>query len=238
MKIARKAYRYIKLDHNPLTHQIPFWLAIIIPLVAFLFLGTFAWIDSSPRFDHIGFNNFLERSKLPIAILALSIPLTVLVTAIHRSIQTAKQIDETETKNKADLYYLHKKFFLEQTKEIETFEYPHKLYAIIYSASTSHNNDLRISDYFENLISTTIEKINKELTTNSNIFDKIRSFHTINAEFYKSLSIINQDKEDPKVLFPKLIKIIKQLMDLTNIAHPLEIEKIENELPRFLQNFR
>lgn len=96
---------------NPkrLTRQYLFWAAIIIPFSFFITTGIISWYDKSLRLDSNGFDNFLSISKLPLALLSLSLPLGIIVNNIHRTIQTEKQIEEAERKNKIDAFYAHRK---------------------------------------------------------------------------------------------------------------------------------
>ncbi|PHH09366.1 hypothetical protein CRX48_12950 [Morganella morganii] len=48
------------------------------------------------------------------------------MVSAHRSIQTTKQIEVTEEKNRADLYYSKRKFIIEQLEDL-TFYFPHKI---------------------------------------------------------------------------------------------------------------
>ena len=104
-------YKKKAFEMNPkrLTRQYLFWAAIIIPFSFFITTGIISWHDKSLRLDSTGFDNFLSISKLPLALLSLSLPLGVIVNNIHRTIQTEKQIEEAERKNKADAFYAHRK---------------------------------------------------------------------------------------------------------------------------------
>ncbi|EEN9676454.1 hypothetical protein G4023_002311, partial [Salmonella enterica subsp. enterica serovar Paratyphi A] len=94
-----------KMNAEPLTHQPLFKAALTIPIISFFLLGFVAWNGHDFQIDTEGFNNFLNISKLPLAVLSLSIPLGVVVNNIHRTIQTDKQIKEAEKKNKVDFFY-------------------------------------------------------------------------------------------------------------------------------------
>lgn len=66
------------------------------------------------KLDAGEYNNFLEINKFSLGLMALSPILGAFVVSAHRSIQTEKQIEETEKKNKVDVYYANKKFIFEQ----------------------------------------------------------------------------------------------------------------------------
>lgn len=160
-----KANNAFNMNTRPLTEQRLFWSAIRIPLIAFLWFGIFAWKGTSLLMSSEGFDNFLNISKLPLACLSLSLPLGVIVNNIHRTIQTNKQIEETEKKNKNDIYYSHIKFIVDNLnaislKEIKieqphgdyffdlSFEKPFKLYKALFQKSSAIDNDFTISDNF------------------------------------------------------------------------------------------
>ncbi|WP_298015537.1 hypothetical protein [uncultured Castellaniella sp.] len=90
------------MDHASLIEQPLFWVAICWPLGSFLFFGSFVWLEKTIQLNEQGYQNFIASSKLPITMLAMSVPLTALVASIHRSIQTAKQIEFVESKIKED----------------------------------------------------------------------------------------------------------------------------------------
>lgn len=110
--------KYFKFDHEQLLRQNPFWIAILVPFFSFLYFGLLAWVGHSPQFDSKGMGNFLEISKLPLLILSLTLPLGALTANIHRTFQTKKQIDLSESKNLSDMYYAHNKSYVENFAKI------------------------------------------------------------------------------------------------------------------------
>ncbi|HFG9608431.1 TPA: hypothetical protein ACIUCP_004776, partial [Salmonella enterica subsp. enterica serovar Typhimurium] len=80
--------------------------------------GIICWYGHTLRIDSTGFNNFLSISKLPLALLSLSLPFGVVVNNVHRTIQTDKQIKEAERKNKADSFYSHRKNTIEMFENL------------------------------------------------------------------------------------------------------------------------
>lgn len=123
--------KWYKLDHHPLNKQWLFWLAIGVPAAISLILMT-VWFkypfDPSPS----GYTYFFENSKLPFGILAAGVAAAAFVASIHRSIQTAKQIEEAQVKNTADLYYAHLKFFIEQLEGNRLVLTPIQLHRRLY----------------------------------------------------------------------------------------------------------
>lgn len=144
------------MDEKPLTRQYLFKQSIRIPLLSSLYFGVFSWLGHSPQFDSDGFNNFIAISKLPIALLSLSIPFVAVVANIHRTVQTNRQIEEAKQKNLSDSHYSHLKFVTDYftnlpsklvsrkrnygTKEANyKINYPIHLYRYIFNDSTPEN---------------------------------------------------------------------------------------------------
>ena len=93
-----------------------FWWALCLPLVlsaataigiSYLIWGKFLFAISSVE----SFKNFYEIYKIPLALLSVS-PVTAGIAAIiHRSDETAKQIQLTENKNNFENYIKHNELF-------------------------------------------------------------------------------------------------------------------------------
>ncbi len=107
----KDAWLNVALMLNPkhgLGDQTLFWLVVLVPLTYFIIFGAITWKDYSVALNAGGFDKFIEISKLPIGLLSLSLPLTALVTYLHSTAQTAKQIE----KNEHELFYLHRREFV------------------------------------------------------------------------------------------------------------------------------
>lgn len=78
-------FKSLPFSDKPLQSHAIFWVAIFIPVFVGLSFGIYIWkdyqFDPSPK----GYNLFLDISKLPFAIMALSIPLSALVAKMHSS---------------------------------------------------------------------------------------------------------------------------------------------------------
>jgi len=103
-----------KLNEKSLHKQPLFWLSISLPLASFLYFESAVWTDYYFLFNADGYNKFIEISKLPLALLALSIPFVSIVNNVHRTIQTEKQIQAAQEKNKIDSFYSHEKNIVEK----------------------------------------------------------------------------------------------------------------------------
>ncbi|WP_336819513.1 hypothetical protein [Cedecea sp. MMO-103] len=119
---------YFEMTEERLTKQKLFKQSIRIPVFSSLYFGIFSWMGHAPQFDAAGFTNFIEISKLPIALLSLSIPFVAIVANIHRTIQTENQIRKTQRqidlvidKNRSDAYYSHLKNYSDIFKTLPSF---------------------------------------------------------------------------------------------------------------------
>ncbi len=68
------------------------WLSILCPFLYFITLGGITWQGYEISITSAGINTFFSISKLPLAILSIIIPLSVLVSRFHATKQTAEQI--------------------------------------------------------------------------------------------------------------------------------------------------
>lgn len=130
-----------------LSNQGLFWISILLPFLLFLEFGSFVWSESSPELSQEGFQNFITMSVLPIGLLSLSIPMAALITKLHSTAQTAKQIVIAEKKNNYDLFYMHRREFSAYYAQIGPLEFlgefsasykiNPRLHAILFSGGAS-----------------------------------------------------------------------------------------------------
>lgn len=106
------------------------WICLLIPVSYFLIIGLLAWHPHQLDISSAGFNNFIKISTLPLGLLSLSIPLTILVLRLHSTQQTALQIKKTEEqitiakqKNNVDAFYSHRKALVEYFNHVEETQY-------------------------------------------------------------------------------------------------------------------
>lgn len=180
--VSKKSFR---MNSKPLTEQPLFTAALLIPFISFIAFGLISWIGHSPQLDGEGLNNFIEISKLPLALLSLSVPFGVIVNNIHRTIQTNTQINEAQVKNKNDLYYSHQKNTIEHLEKIEeqklpfqenpddgdedgkdyvvVIEKPLRLYRKIYSKISITNFSLTIDEEFKYTLNKSMARIKSHL---------------------------------------------------------------------------
>lgn len=229
-----KKYLFNKftLNENSLHKQGLFWFAILFPLYSSLCFIFLLGSEYLPRWDAIGFNNFLNIHKFSLGLLTLSPILGAFVVSAHRSIQTAKQIEVTEKKNKVDIYYTRRKFIKEQLSDIKTINdesilNPNMLYMKFFTLSDNYNEN-------ENILF--VDELNHRLKTlansildltNSNLMKK-PSIENASKEFYKN-------KIDNILLISKIDKIIYQLKIELEISVNNE-NHISNIINVFIQN--
>lgn len=97
---------------DPETSFLDLWIVritIVVLLAISIGLGVFIGKSSNLayKYDYTGFNNLLEIYKVPLGLLALIIPVVALLAANHRSEQTKKQIEVTNSQNCFSNYYKH-----------------------------------------------------------------------------------------------------------------------------------
>ncbi|HEM8137763.1 TPA: hypothetical protein U2M34_000619 [Providencia rettgeri] len=168
----------LKLNDESLDKQPLFWFAVLSPIVLFLIFGVIIWKDYIPDLSKAGLDKFAEISKFPLAVLALSPIFGVIVSNIHKTIQTKKEIQVTEVKNISDSFYSHNKYIIEELKSIsgnkEGFElelnirFPNLLYKDVYKDScvvsgASYKIDEKFTQDLNNKLSSLSKSI-EELT--------------------------------------------------------------------------
>lgn len=100
-------FRFFEFSDASLSKQHLFKLAILGPFFLAIIFCFPLWIDCSItiNFSSGGYEKFLSLFKLPLGIWSLSIPLVAIVAHIHRTIQTASQIEATKKKNLIDGFF-------------------------------------------------------------------------------------------------------------------------------------
>ncbi|QKJ48532.1 hypothetical protein G9394_07420 [Proteus vulgaris] len=231
------------LDDQGLHLQPLFWLLITFPLIISAILWLLISENYSLNLTKDGYNQFIEYAKLPLLILTLSPILGAFVINAHRSIQTAKQIEVTERKNKVDIYFLIKKNIIEQLNALndeKLFEKynPYLIYNNLNEEEKEYNfkrNSKVISDIEKN--------INKTITVYKSIlikFNEIEDIEDIKNKSVKDLLTIN-DSTDlkeyienfKKVLTPLGIQINKDFLFEDEI---IKFHKILVEYPEHYYN--
>lgn len=228
----------LSLDHNRLTKQPIFWIATILPILVAIILGSLIvfneWHSLHFNFTSIGYDNFLKKFKLPLWVSSISIPLSVIVVNIHRTIQTEKQIIEMQEKNSYDYIFSHQKHYVEllskigkksikiektnkndrnRTKEELLFfiDNPSKLYHSIFLDGIIKDNEQRkilINNFFNEIKKSIDEiKIKTQLVKTSEMESLISTKDLINftKETMKKLHINDNCLKEIKIKSKKMI---------------------------------
>ncbi|WP_156964843.1 hypothetical protein [Alcanivorax jadensis] len=113
-----RARHALLIDEKALHTQGLFWLSLLTPI----FLGTTLAVHASYEYDFkLGpeeYDFFIRNNKLSLIIIGAMIPATAVVSSIHRTIQAAAQITESEKKNISDSYYTHFRFYIDYFKSL------------------------------------------------------------------------------------------------------------------------
>ncbi len=114
----------LKLNEDGgLSEQGLLWISILSPFLYFLVLGGISWDGYSVSVTSEGLKKFLSISGLPLGVLSLALPMSVLVSRLHATKQTAKQIKITQQKNNIDLFHSHRKELFSYFSQIGEVNY-------------------------------------------------------------------------------------------------------------------
>lgn len=100
-----------------LLSQSLFWCSLLIPFLLFTSFGIISWREHDLNLSTTGFNTFLDISKLPLWLLAIAAPFSVIIARAHGTEQTATQIKELIKKNNSDSYQSQRNDFLTYFKD-------------------------------------------------------------------------------------------------------------------------
>lgn len=110
--LQRKVRGLIELfslkPNESLFRQPAFWLSVLIPFGYFIAFGVVSWEGYVIDVSRNGLANFLSISTLPLGMLSIAIPATVIVASFHSTEQTAAQILITQHKNNMESFYAHR----------------------------------------------------------------------------------------------------------------------------------
>ncbi|BCS94545.1 hypothetical protein DSLASN_01770 [Desulfoluna limicola] len=110
-------------EEKGLAEQGLLWISMLSPFLYFLAFGVISWSGYSISLTGEGLKTFFSISALPLGTLSLSLPLSVLVSRLHATKQTAKQIKVTQQKNNIDLFHSHRKELFSYFSHIGEVEY-------------------------------------------------------------------------------------------------------------------
>jgi len=131
-----------------------FQAAVLVPL---LLAGAVGYYISSPEafvipIEPHRLNELLVLYKIPLGIAAFVFPLVALVAANHRSVQTAAQIKEVESKNNFENTLKHREIFYKRLEEIEKkYEIAFEDKTVFYKRVFSENDNSSFSFYCDTM---------------------------------------------------------------------------------------
>ncbi|MCG9950767.1 hypothetical protein MIB43_012625 [Providencia rettgeri] len=233
--------RLISLNDENLAKQPIFWVGTILPLIVA------SWVEYqiillNPELLSLGsVSNLFTKSAPALYISALTPTLGVIISNIHRTIQTKKQIQVTEMKNISDSFYAHNKFILEEFKAIteKSNEYnielsiisPNMLYKKIYEKST-------LSDGADNKVCTSFltELENNFISLNNEVVKSTKDIKELYVDSDTSFANIQIPLSGFIFSFKKITNYLcinnkNNYLDYYLFTRPSEIKiKIEGEL--------
>ncbi|WP_417567714.1 hypothetical protein [Marinobacter sp.] len=118
--------RLIDREVSPDTHLIKtvvFWLLLLPPLIGGVSLAIYAGICAEVywQFTPEAYNLIIKNFKMPLGVMGLSIPLAALSAAIHRSVQTSRQIKEQYSQNIFSNHLEHRNYFFRFIEDFNPF---------------------------------------------------------------------------------------------------------------------
>ncbi|PYD06195.1 hypothetical protein DND90_23685 [Pseudomonas syringae pv. maculicola] len=204
-------------DYKRLGQSTIFKAAFYLPILVGLFLlivTAFNNPDSSLCLSSECLNTFFNLYKYPISVMGLSIPLTAIAAAIHRSEETSRQIsltqsqfNETLNQNKFSNYIKHKEDFLELIENMENvckckFGDPLGIYKKIFPKNNYLDLDFNSHPRLE------IDNSNRLLET----LDK----------YYHTLAIVLYDPKSTEEQYVSFIVDVQDVMDTLKLRRPPE----------------
>lgn len=110
-------------EEKGLAEQGLLWISILSPILYSLALGAISWSGHSISITSDGLKTFFSISTLPLGALSLALPLSILISRLHATKQTARQIRITQQKNNIDLFHSHRKELFSYFSQIGEIRY-------------------------------------------------------------------------------------------------------------------
>lgn len=217
-----KFSRLFTLNDEKLSQQPLFVISLVLPFFISCLLSIPLWMETEIQLSANGYEFFLNQFKLPIGILSLSIPFVAIVAHIHRTIQTAAQIEATRNKNTTDSFFSHYKFMMEAFSKLDKVKTFHdsfelsardtnKLYHSFFSGSSYTNgiitNEIKTKTSIIQYIITCIEKNLQDLHASSSKKDKLLTFIPMINNFKSLENHLAIELNDKKNTFKRLIML-------------------------------
>lgn len=118
--------KIVDREVSPDTHLIKtavFWLLVLPPLIGGVALAISAGICGTAYWQLTpeAYNLIIKDFKMPLGVMGLSIPLAALSAAIHRSVQTSRQIKEQYSQNIFSNHLEHRNYFFRFIEDFNPF---------------------------------------------------------------------------------------------------------------------
>lgn len=110
-------------EDKGLSEQGLLWISIFSPVLYFIVFGFISWHGRSISITSDGLKEFFGISGLALGMLSLALPLSVFVSRLHATKQTAKQIRIAQQKNNIDLFHSHRKELFSYFSQIGKVKY-------------------------------------------------------------------------------------------------------------------
>ncbi|MEX6367468.1 hypothetical protein AB6F62_04995, partial [Providencia huaxiensis] len=119
LKPLKKLVRLVNLNEDNLAKQPIFWIGIILPLLVAGWVEYNIILLNSNLLSFGEVKYLFERSAPALYISALIPTLGILISNIHKSIQTKKQIEQSEIKGRIDSFNAHYNFITDRISDIK-----------------------------------------------------------------------------------------------------------------------
>ncbi|MEQ4641227.1 hypothetical protein ABN072_08085 [Providencia rettgeri] len=237
LKPLKKLVRLVNLNEDNLAKQPIFWIGIIVPLLVA------GWVEYKIIIlnpDLLSFEKvkyLFERSAPALYISALIPTLGIFISNIHRTIQTKKQIQVTESKNISDSFYAHNKYIIEEFNALKfkvnwfdadiTISSPNKLYKRIFKKSNIKDgmssevseeylplitNDLRW--FIDNIRDIALEFKKENFNLNHDLISKV--YYFMDNAYFAAKNIVNLNEINDDLILLLQCKIIEIKEDANN----------------------
>lgn len=186
----------LSFDYRSLFKQPWFWLVSISGLLYTLVFMGIAVFDRKVLLTSEGFKNFINDAQLSLGILSAFSLLLLLISRIHTSYQSEKQIIELEQKNNVDLYFTLKDRYISEISEIYIKNYSRISmpryksvsfntigFAMLFTGSPSSGKPL--------LRKRTVTRICKRLMDIQNCIKALMTDGLTDEEYFRKLLAVN-----------------------------------------------
>ncbi|WP_272674953.1 hypothetical protein [Providencia sp. PROV075] len=253
VKALKPFKRLVNLNEDNLAKQPIFWICTVLPLMIAGWIEYKIFLLNPDLLSFENIEQLFKNSAPALYISALTPTLGVLISNIHRTIQTKKQIQVTEVKNISDGFYAHNKYIIEEFNALKfkvnwfdddiIISSPNKLYKKIFEKSNIKNgmND-EVSEVYlqlvKNDLSWFIRSINDialkfkkdNLNLNSELIFEVNYFMSNACAISRNIVNLNEVNQDLiSLLQYEILEINKFANDKIKSKSTIEKEIITRE---------